>query len=266
VWSSNTKVYFGEEDRIRWSFNESTLVASLYLEDFDNDDLSSKTQLAYEILLKFIKKSEFPHIVRIWNYIREINLGIGDQERYKQFCHGRAQAFDRFRYSPDQYPAACAIGQHAEQSVIYLIASKMPPKHYENPVQVSAYHYPRQYGPRSPSFARATTLNNHQLFLSGTAAVVGHQTVRHDDLEGQLEVTIDNINKMIAYIKNDNQSSGYTPAILRVYIRYSGHYSQIKATLDEYFCNVKDVSFMYVQGDICRENLLVEVDGEYFKK
>ena len=60
-----------------------------------------------------------------------------------------------------------------------------PAARVENPRQVSAWRYPRQYGRTPPSFARAMMLPAQDaLAISGTAAVVGHASAHHDDLRG----------------------------------------------------------------------------------
>ena len=68
-------------------------------------------------------------------------------------------------------------------------ATSMTPK-------VSAYRYPRQYGPQPPSFARAMlppTATQHPLLLSGTAAVVGHASQHADALLAQIDETFLNL-------------------------------------------------------------------------
>ena len=59
----------------------------------------------------------------------------------------------------------------------------------ENPRQLAAWRYPRQYGPRPPTFARAMLAPDAvrlPLMLSGTGAVVGHASLQDDDLQAQL--------------------------------------------------------------------------------
>ena len=59
---------------------------------------------------------------------------------------------------------------------IGFLAGRAVPRHFENPRQVPAFEYPAQYGPRPPSFSRATAVKAGEgrwIFISGTAAVVG---------------------------------------------------------------------------------------------
>ena len=69
----------------------------------------------------------------------------------------------------------------------------------ENPLQMPAYEYPDTYGPRSPSFARATTVTTAgvaSLYVSGTASIRGHRTVGAT-LEEQIKVTMENIDALL---------------------------------------------------------------------
>ena len=79
-------------------------------------------------------------------------------------------------------------------------AARVPGTPVENPRQVSAYRYPRQYGPQAPSFARAMLPPSQAmpLLLSGTASVVGHESKHHDCVESQLAETFANFDSLIA--------------------------------------------------------------------
>ena len=73
---------------------------------------------------------------------------------------------------------------------IYFLAGAHPAHILGNPRQVNAYDYPSLYGPRSPSFARASLYRSDsatQLFISGTASVVGHQSQHKGLADLQLE-------------------------------------------------------------------------------
>jgi hypothetical protein len=58
---------------------------------------------------------------------------------------------------------------------------------------VSAYDYPRQYGPAAPSFSRAALTPDPLLLISGTASIVGHASVHLGDVTAQLEETLANL-------------------------------------------------------------------------
>jgi chorismate lyase/3-hydroxybenzoate synthase len=130
-------------------------------------------------------------LYRIWNYVPHINAVPDGLENYRRFCRGRSYAFeDYFGHAFQcQLPAACAVGsRHGPLAIAFLAGTDLP-RHFENPHQVPAFEYPLAYGPRPPSFSRATLVSNpvkRELFVSGTAAIRGHATVSADDLVGQL--------------------------------------------------------------------------------
>ena len=97
-------------------------------------------------------------------------------------------------------PAACAIGLVGGTLNIAFMAGTTPAVPVENPRQVSAYNYPADYGPRSPTFsrARAGLSEARILFISGTASIVGHQTVHPGDVVGQCRESMANIAAVLA--------------------------------------------------------------------
>ena len=103
-------------------------------------------------------------------------------------------------------PAATGIGSHSDKIYGYLVATKnIDYENLENSIQMSAYRYPPQYGPKSPSFARATIKKNLkkdgsvQVFISGTASIRGHQTLHEGDIEKQVNTTMENIEHLISH-------------------------------------------------------------------
>src|SRR5690606_4762058 len=105
---------------------------------------------------------------------------------------------------------------------IYLLAHKQPGHHHENNRQQPAYRYPRQYGPCSPSFARATSLSlQHRphLFISGTASILGHETRAAGNLQEQIAVTLDNLNYLRDNFAAELHGTTSPLSALRVYLR-----------------------------------------------
>lgn len=126
-------------------------------------------------------------------------------------------------------PAASAVGiARARPLTVYCIASAHAPIALENPRQCSAWDYPPQYGPRSPTFARACIANDaaQTLFISGTASIVGHCSAHAGDQREQTREIVRNIR---APISAANQRVG--------------------------------ARVLYLQADICRHDLLVEIEA-----
>src|SRR3546814_1451833 len=110
-------------------------------------------------MTSFVGASQTPHLLRVWNYLDAITFGDGDAERYREFCVGRARGLGDF--DTHALPAATAIGRCDDARVVqvYWLAARTPGTPVENPRQVSAYRYPRQYGPQQPD-RKSTRLNS----------------------------------------------------------------------------------------------------------
>lgn len=247
----------GIDDLCHWSYIDDLMCIATWIEPDNCALMCSEAEAAYLRLLRCSQQAGFPHLLRMWNFIPDINLGDGDGEIYKQFCIGRQNAFDELKLDKAQYPAASALGHHTRGGVIYMLASRTAGKHHENPRQQPAYHYPRNYGPSSPSFARATTIGSkdtEQIFISGTASILGHDTQAAGDLAQQLEITVDNIR----CLQQSVSSSANQFSAIRVYLRHKRDYHAALAYLNAHF---PETEMNFVHADICRDNLLVEIEA-----
>jgi chorismate lyase/3-hydroxybenzoate synthase len=221
-----------------------------------SDDYGAVTHSVYIELLNFIQQSPYTNLVRLWNHIPLINQGAGDQENYKLFCSGRLRAFQDCSLEKVQFPAASAVGHSRENITVSALTTSAKPSHHTNPRQVDAFDYPREYGPSSPSFARATTLettNQKLCFISGTASILGHSSVHQDDLKLQIFTTNDNI----LYLLKETGFNLSSINTLRVYLRHWHDYEQCKSIVEELYPRAKVI---YTQADICRSELLVEIE------
>ena len=265
VWHSEEAAEHGVSGYIRYSKNSSLMFAGLELEC--GPDLQKQTESIYKEILSFLRDSGYPHLLRVWNHFPSINEFDHTTERYQLFCVGRHNAFQAFYGSEFQLqlPAASAIGTKGHKYSVHFIASTAPGTYLENPRQISAYRYPEQYGPCSPSFARATLVSNggnDKLILSGTASIVGHQTLHSGEPEKQLEETLRNIDALLHHdlvLARQQRTAQFNS--VKVYIRHPDDLSKVKSLITEYFGD--QVPIMYLHGDICRSDLLLELEGIY---
>lgn len=264
IWESPTPVNSGNEGTIAWNSNDEVLF--MHLREAQSDDIASQTELAYARLSELQKRLGYPCSLRYWNVFADINEGEADAELYKQFCLGRGQALKVDDGVEKRLPAASALGGRQPELMVCVLASKQPGQQIENPRQVSAYKYPRQYGPRSPSFARATLKNwnnsEQDLFISGTASIVGHETLHIGNPLAQLDETLTNIESLLS---NTSKTHGrYNLGdmdYLRVYIRHAEDYAPIREKLEARIG--RDLPIIYLHADICRADLLVEIEGHF---
>lgn len=256
-WEVDDEVMHGRDQAVRWSRGGGWLFAAIELDEADHGGPEAAAERAYRALAGFIARQPERHVLRLWNYLGAINHGPGDAERYKRFCSGRARGMGAA--FGEGFPAATAIG-HREETArlqIYLLAGSEPGTRVENPRQVSAWRYPRQYGPTPPSFARAMRLpGDDALAISGTAAVIGHASAHHDDLQAQLEETLANLEALLA---SAGMPAGFdTHSPLKAYVRHAADARHVR---DFFRQRLPGVPVLLLHGDICRSELLVEIDG-----
>jgi len=223
-----------------------------------DDPLADNTHQAYLDLFQAIRARGFPHPIRIWNYFSRIHGDECGLERYQSFCIGRGKALDELGVTEDSMPAATAIGTRAAGLFVYLIAARNPGQAIENPRQVSAYRYPEQYSPESPAFARATRIETDlgpQLLLSGTASITGHESRHIGDCAAQTREILANLDALHATAGRDVPP----PAWLRVYLRRPEDQPEVAAILARHYPRPPALHWVY--GDVCRRELLVEIEG-----
>src|SRR6185312_12203178 len=231
--------------------------AALELDEREHGGPAGAARVAYAQLREFIGGRDERQVLRIWNYQGAINQGGGDTERYKLFCDGRAEGCGD--WFADGYPAATAIGHHGDPHLlqVYLLASAQAGTAVENPRQVSAWRYPRQYGRTAPGFARAMRLPAQDaLAISGTAAVVGHASAHAGDTVAQLDEILINLEALLA---SAGMPAGFdTHAPLKAYVRHPADAPRIRERLQQH---LPGVPVLLLHGDVCRSELLVELDG-----
>jgi chorismatase len=209
----------------------------------------------YTDLFALTEATGYREVFRVWQYIEDVNGANADGvEVYQDFCVGRARAFDRHG-GPPAMPAATGVGAHGGGISVHLLAGREPVRHLENPRQVPAYHYPRRYGPKSPSFARATRRGD-ELHLSGTAAIVGHRTVFPGDVAGQCREALRNVE---ALLDAPGDLAGLDR--IKVYVRRAEDVEEVRRQCLRAFPATAGVAFFVV--DLCRADLLVEIEGTW---
>lgn len=255
LWHAGERVERGVEGSIRWAADEEVLFGAVELPGGGAAELEAATAFAYRELLAACGRLGYPHLLRTWNVVPAINRVDDGLERYRRFCRGRAEAFEAHygRFFQPLLPASSGVGGPEGELFVWFVAGRERGIPRENPRQVSAYSYPPSYGPRSPSFARATRCPERlgsALFLSGTASIVGHQSVHHGDVMRQLEETLVNLDQLLG---------GQPPRALKIYLRHAADTPAVQAAVEQW--RGRSVPALYLQADICREELLVEIEG-----
>ncbi len=268
VWRSRLPVTRGTRGAVAFAHDEHVLAGAIASID---PDVERAARGAYDEIVGVMRAEGFPFFLRIWNHVRDLNAQChsahldpdaesqdrqpgGDHERYKCFSAGRHDALVAAGLTKSDFSAASAVGMRGGNLSIHFLASRERGRNVENPRQVSAYDYPRQYGSRSPSFARATIAPDGSVFISGTSSVRGHETLHAGDLEGQLEETIANLNRIAVEC---GRSLGEAQA-LKLYVRHAASATRIVERFRE---AAPEASLLVLESDICRAGLLLEAEA-----
>ncbi len=234
--------------------------------------LQAAAERAYRDIFELLANGPCAHPLRIWNYMSRINDEVLGTERYRQFNAGRQHAFvDARRSAFEGAPAACALGLREGPLQVGVLAGRAAPLAIENPRQVSAYRYPAEYGVRSPSFSRAALAEiggaRLVLFISGTASIVGHTTLHLGDVSRQTQESLLNIATLRA-VATERSGKGFAADAL-TYTLYLRHASDLPVVREVFEREVGAASAaareaVYLQADICRADLLVEIEAHGF--
>lgn len=270
AWHSDGPLTAGRQGRLRFRHGEAVLFGSIAVDEdalppTAEPPLARAARAAYGEIFRLLDARGFPHLLRCWNFFTGINRETAGLERYRQFNVGRQDAFlAAGRSRAADIPAASALGTAAGPLSIHFLAGREAALAIENPRQVSAYCYPEEYGPRSPSFSRAGLLRHgggEVLFISGTSSIVGHLSVHPGDVAAQTHETLANLGAIIAEANRRTQPSRFAleEMHLKVYVRHPQDAAVVRAEVEAALG--ASVKATYLQADVCRADLLVEIEA-----
>ena len=246
------------------------------------DDTRRAAEDAFKLMVALLEQEQMTlnHLVRQWNYIGDI-LSVKDgYQNYQVFNEVRNDYYRRYR-NIKGFPAATGVGMKFGNVVLDFCAvrsdASLKISPVQNPDQVNAYNYDQQVlkgvvdkdksVKHPPQFERALLIvNNHEAFLhiSGTASIIGQATVGLEDIEKQTIVTIENIKKLA----DKQRISQYISSpflynekftLLRVYIKKQNDFNIVRQICEKHFPQVPAI---YLEADICRDDLLMEIEAE----
>jgi enamine deaminase RidA (YjgF/YER057c/UK114 family) len=274
TWFSEKPLLTGRHRDVQYSCNNDLLFGTVSLDEAafaalpgGPSPLRQATETAYRQIFALLDQSGFPELLRVWNYFSDINGQSFGIERYRQFNIGRYEAFRSCRRpTSGRVPAACALGTRGGPLCLAFLAGRRPLLALENPRQLSAYHYPADYGPRSPTFSRAGLVrlpDQEILLISGTASIIGHRTLHHGDALAQARESLTNVAAIIDEANRVGGHRDYAPQALtcKVYIRHAGDFAAVRQAMTEFLGQGDSAQVMYVLADICRADLLVEIEA-----
>lgn len=273
IWRAPGSLQSGQSGPIHYRTNKQMLFGCLALaesviatDESGYTPLEHVTKHAYAEIFRCIETTGCPHLLRVWNYLPEINRETSGSERYRQFNAARQRAFLASQRSvTGNVPAASALGLSAGNVLtIYFLASRLAGANLENPRQIAAYNYPPQYGAFSPTFSRATLVQaapQPLLLVSGTASIVGHSTVHAGDVVEQTREAMINIGALASVANRESGAAHFVPErlIYKVYLRHAADLlpvlQELRGTLGT------AVPVLFLRAEVCREPLLVEIEA-----
>jgi enamine deaminase RidA (YjgF/YER057c/UK114 family) len=250
-------------------------------------NILERSKTAFEQMKNILENENmnFSHVVRQWNYIENItgaaHLENGLKQNYQVFNDVRGLYYDTSEFIHG-YPAATGIGMNYGGVVLEFIAAEstgaitvMP---IQNSFQVDAHQYSdsvlvgeaiKDITRKSPpKFERAKLLskkesNTYFIYISGTAAIRGEKTVGENDVEMQTKVTIENISNLVSPGNLERHgarvcSEAHPPSYFRVYVKKEADLPKVKKICTPFF---KEAPGEYLISDICRDDLLVEIEA-----
>lgn len=244
---------------------------------------------AFRQMKEKLKKAgvEMDHLVRTWLYLGNITGPEGDLERYMELNRARTDFYEGVQFGRGHvmagvrqavYPASTGIGMCGTGITMSATAIDTDRKDVfilplENPQQTPVYEYEAVYSPKSPKFVRAMAeaIGDYVvIWISGTASIVNSKTLHTGNPGKQADQTLTNIELLLSQknlARHGAPGAGATLrdlAKLRVYVKRLQDYPIIRKVCEKR-CG-KNIPIIYVVADVCRSDLLVEMEGLAFAK
>lgn len=237
--------------------------------------LSVQSNAVFSRIEEMLARENFPinSIIRQWNYIEHICMFDEANQHYQDFNNSRSHFYAQADWNYG-YPAATGIGTEHGGVMVEIIAFQgegLINMALDNPLQVAAHKYSQGvllgaedpcFKQRStPKFERARVLGSsgrQTVYISGTAAIRGETSLVADDIMEQTRATMQNIDYLISNENYPGESTSRTYKMLRIYVKNP---SQLEDVRNYMKVNYPDTKKIYICADICRNELLLEIEG-----
>lgn len=212
-----------------------------------------QAQEVFDMMLEVLAKNgmTFDQVVRTWLYMDHI------LDWYDEFNRVRNAFFEKHGIFDRLVPASTGIGcaHPAGTAMIAKLLAVLPKQgsvfEVESPLQCPATDYRSAF-----SRAAEVSLPSHrQLYISGTASIEpGGATVHVDDTAKQIDLTMEVVQAILESRGMDWNDTTRAVAYLRN--------NDERPLLDAWFARhgVKNMPLVTVQSDVCRDDLLYEIE------
>lgn len=217
-------------------------------------------------------------IIRQWNYIEKIT-GYDDagHQHYQDFNDARSLFYSNTEWKTG-YPAATGIGTQwggvmIDMDVLLCPDQTVQVAGVDNPLQVAAHAYSQQVllgktalqQRTTPKFERAKAVwkkDHGFIYISGTAAIRGEQSLEGVGIEKQTLATLENIEYLVS---SENLRRSGVPVTkdtglinFRVYVKHWEDLEKARRVVETRYPSLPAI---YTLTDVCRPELLIEIEG-----
>jgi enamine deaminase RidA (YjgF/YER057c/UK114 family) len=281
----DTQIIYKQKDDLPYIIVQTDEMKALFFGGAMGSKSDESIQIQSELIFSgleeifMLEKMPISSIVRQWNYIEQITHLKGGNQNYQNFNDARSHFYQKTKWS-EGFPAATGIGISfggviIDLDAIYTNGSGIKIIPLNNTLQVPAHGYSHSVliGPgegagiqlTTPKFERAKVVlfdKEGVIYISGTAAIRGEMSLMDKGIEEQTRITLENIEHLISPETLAGSGAGPFGKIeitsLRIYLKEESFFKPCKRIVDDKYAGVPAV---YLKADICREELLVEIEG-----
>jgi enamine deaminase RidA (YjgF/YER057c/UK114 family) len=282
---TGTQVYYKRRKEIPYIIIESSRTKKLFLGGVKADclDLSIRKQsdAIFSRLEEIFSWEKMPifSIIRQWNYIEQIVKKADGRQNYQDFNDSRTRFYNKTTWE-NGYPAATGVGTSCggvmidleallsydpDIKIIALNNSLQVPAHAYSPCVLIGKEDGETGKKTTPKFERAKLVRNEKkgiIYVSGTAAIRGEMSLENVGIEEQTKITLENIEHLISngtLVTAGIENVSHTRlCCLRVYLKEEHFFESAKRIIEGKYAGLPSI---YLKGDVCREELLVEIEG-----
>ena len=232
-------------------------------------NIKKQSEDIFAQLNEILAKNNFKisDIYRQWNYIEQITSMHNGRQNYQEFNDARSRFYNNTDWA-NGYPAATGIGTSCGGIMVevYAVKGEKSISHaIDNPLQISAHNYSQKVltgksdesERTTPKFERARLVGN-TVYISGTAAIKGEDSLSLDNTVEQTAETMQIIKQLVATENLPIAAKNSTYTLLRIYIKKGKEASSVIRFMEK---NFPDTPKHYLEADVCRPELLVEIEG-----
>ena len=261
--------------------NNKMVISGAIEHDDKNLTIAQQSEYVFAVMADILKdeKIDLNMVDRQWNYLENITAQCQKAgQHYQQLNDVRSQFYATTKWA-NGYPSATGIGTTAGGIMVQFDAATLNSARtvsLDNSLQVAAHQYSKQVliGEQNcsttPKFERAKAIvfstifgdTNTQIYISGTAAIRGENSLHNVDIKEQTAATLENIEYLISLenLKKHNIKVPKAPKvkIFRVYLKSEALYKDAHEIISRKF---PAIPTLYVVCDVCRDELLIEIEG-----